>query len=72
MNLGRVGIWTYQLNYQPAAKVRDGAIVKSCGWASRTGDRNGRLRTAAESAPDVDDDLSQPFAEQSLGGSLVQ
>jgi probable F420-dependent oxidoreductase len=23
MNLGRVGIWTYQLNYQPAAKVRD-------------------------------------------------
>jgi len=23
MNLGRVGIWTYQLNYQPAAKVRE-------------------------------------------------
>ena len=23
MNLGRVGIWTYQLNYQPATKVRE-------------------------------------------------
>jgi alkanesulfonate monooxygenase SsuD/methylene tetrahydromethanopterin reductase-like flavin-dependent oxidoreductase (luciferase family) len=23
MNLGRLGIWTYQLNYQPATKVRE-------------------------------------------------
>ena len=23
MNLGRLGIWTYQLNYQPTTKVRE-------------------------------------------------
>jgi hypothetical protein len=41
MDLGRVGIWTYHLNYQPAFKVREVAAeleelgYKPCGSAKR-------------------------------------
>ena len=26
MDLGRIGIWTYHLNYQPASRVREVAV----------------------------------------------
>ena len=36
MHLGRLGIWTYQLNYQPAAKVTEVvAELEELGYGSR-------------------------------------
>jgi hypothetical protein len=42
MDLGRLGIWTYQLNYQPASRVREVAAELEelgcgpCGLVSRS------------------------------------
>jgi hypothetical protein len=36
MDLGRLGIWTYQLNYQPASRVREvAAELEELGYGAR-------------------------------------